>query len=63
MSSTMRSTTRSSNRTLALATALLAFVLGLAGAAVADQPATFAEALAQAKEQDKVLIVDFYTDW
>ena len=54
---------RSKNRTLALATALLAFVLGLAGAAVADQPATFAEALAQAKEQDKVLVVDFYTDW
>lgn len=59
----MRSTMRSPNRTLALATALMAFVLGLAGAAVADQPATFAEALAQAKEQDKVLVVDFYTDW
>ena len=59
----MRSTMRSPNRTLALATALMAFVLGLAGAALADQPATFAEALAQAKEQDKPLIVDFYTDW
>lgn len=59
----MRSTMRSPNRTLVLATALTAFVLGLAGAALADQPATFAEALAQAKEQDKPLIVDFYTDW
>jgi hypothetical protein len=48
---------------LALATALLAFVLGISGAALADQPATLAEALAQAKEQDKVLVVDFYTDW
>ena len=48
---------------LALVTALLAFVLGLSGAAMADQPATFAEALAQAKEQDKPLVVDFYTDW
>jgi hypothetical protein len=61
----MRSTMRSDNRQgrLALATALLAFVLGLSGAAMADQPATFAEALAQAKEQDKPLVVDFYTDW
>lgn len=48
---------------LALVTALLAFVLGLTGAAMADQPATYADALAQAKEQDKVLVVDFYTDW
>jgi hypothetical protein len=47
----------------ALATALLVFVLGLSGAALAEQPATFAEALAQAKEQDKPLVVDFYTDW
>lgn len=53
----------SSKSRLALATALLAFVLGLSGAALADQPATFAEALAQAKEQDKPLVVDFYTDW
>ena len=53
----------SSQGRLALATALLAFVLGLSGAALVDQPATFAEALAQAKEQDKPLVVDFYTDW
>jgi hypothetical protein len=53
----------SSKSRLALATALLVFVLGLSGAALADQPATFAEALAQAKEQDKPLVVDFYTDW
>ena len=48
---------------LAIVTALLAFALGLTGAAMANEPATFAEALAQAKEQDKVLVVDFYTDW
>ena len=48
---------------LAIATALLAFVLGISGAAMADQPATFADALTQAKEQDKVLVIDFFTDW
>ena len=51
------------HRRRALATALLAFVLGLSGAALAEQPATFTEALAQAAEEDKVLVVDFYTDW
>jgi len=48
---------------LALAPALLVFALGLAGAALADDPGTFAEALAQAKKQDQVLVVDFYADW
>lgn len=59
----MSPTMRSPKYTLALATALVAFVLGLSGAALADPPTTFDEALAQAKEQDKVLILDFYTDW
>jgi ABC-type uncharacterized transport system substrate-binding protein len=49
-------------RRLALGT-LLAVVLGLTGSALADAPDTFAEAKAQAAEENKVLIVDFYTDW
>ncbi len=40
-----------------------AFVLGVSGAAVAAGPANFAEALAQAAKEDKVLVVDFFTDW
>ena len=42
---------------------LAAFVFGVTGAALAAEPTNFAEALAQAAEQDKALIVDFYTDW
>lgn len=45
--------------------ALAALALGvLAAAAVAaDGPATLDEALALARQQDKVLVIDFYTDW
>ncbi len=49
-----------------LAGALAALALGLlAGVAVAADggPATLDEALALARQQDKVLIIDFYTDW
>ena len=42
---------------------LAAFVFGVTGAAVAAEPANFAEALAKAAKEDKVLVVDFYTDW
>ena len=42
---------------------LAAFVFGVTGAALAAEPTNFAEAMAQAAEQDKALIVDFYTDW
>ena len=48
---------------LALLSILTAFVFGVTGAAVAAEPASFAEALAQAAKEDKVLVVDFYTDW
>lgn len=48
---------------LALTGVLLAFVLGLSGAALADGPATLDEALALAAKENKVLVVDFYTDW
>ncbi len=42
---------------------LLVYVLGLAGTALAAAPATFDEALALAGQDNKVLIVDFFTDW
>jgi len=48
---------------LTLTGILLAFVLGLSGTALADGPATFEEALALATKENKVLVVDFYTDW
>jgi hypothetical protein len=51
------------NKTLIVLSLLAAFVLGVTGAAVAEGPATFADALAQASQEDKVLVVDFYTDW
>jgi hypothetical protein len=49
-------------RRIALGT-LLAIVFGLTGSVLADGPATFAEAKALAAKEDKVLVVDFYTDW
>lgn len=48
---------------LTLLSILAAFVFGVTGAAVAADPANFADALAQAAKEDKVLVVDFYTDW
>jgi hypothetical protein len=56
---------RSENRhnRLVLLSLLAALVVGTTGAALAEEPANFAEALAQAATEDKVLVVDFYTDW
>jgi hypothetical protein len=48
---------------LALLSLLAVFVFGVTGSALAEEPANFAEALAQAAKEDKVLVVDFYTDW
>lgn len=48
---------------LALLSLLAVFVFGLSGTALAEEPANFADALAQATKEDKVLVVDFYTDW
>lgn len=42
---------------------LLALTLGLAGGAFAEHPANFDKALALAAEQDKLVVIDFYTDW
>lgn len=39
-------------------------LLGLAGVgAAADGPADLATALAMAADQDKVVVIDFFTDW
>ncbi len=48
---------------LVLLSLLAAFVFGATGAAVASEPSNFAEALAKATQENKVLVVDFYTDW
>ena len=53
-------------RSPVLAGALVALALGAAAAsALADStgPATLADALAQAQQQNKVLVIDFYADW
>ncbi|MCB1182342.1 hypothetical protein KDM41_02840 [bacterium] len=42
---------------------LLTLALGLAGGALAEQPATFQAALELAAAQDKLVVIDFYTDW
>ena len=42
---------------------LAAFVLGASGAVPAAEPTDFATALAKAAREDKVLVVDFYTDY
>lgn len=46
--------------------ALAVLVLGVAvAAAAADSqgPATLADALATAQQQNKLLVIDFYADW
>lgn len=48
---------------LVLLSLLAAFVFGVTGAAMASEPANFAEAMAKATQENKVLVVDFYTDW
>lgn len=48
---------------LTLTGALLVYVLALTGTALASAPASFDEALALAAKENKVLVVDFYTDW
>lgn len=48
---------------LTLAGIMLTFVLSLAGSAFAGGPATFEEAKALAAQENKVLVLDFYTDW
>lgn len=44
-------------------TALALGVLAVAAMAADGDPATYDEALAQARQQGKVLVIDFFTDW
>ena len=49
-----------------LAGVLTALVLGAAAASFAADaagPATFDDALKSAQQQNKILVLDFYTDW
>lgn len=55
----LKPTTQKLVLTVLLSSALLA---GAAGA-WASKPANFQEALAQAKAENKMLLIDFYTDW
>lgn len=48
---------------VALLSLLAVLTVGAAGTAVAEEPATFADALAQATKENKILVVDFFTDW
>jgi hypothetical protein len=57
----MRSENRNSR--LVLLSLMAVFAIGATGAALADGPTNFAEAVAQAAAEDKVLVLDFYTDW
>ncbi len=56
-------------RTNVLLGAVVVLTLGAAAVAVAADgaaaagPATLADALAQAKAQDRQLVLDFYADW
>ena len=51
------------NRRLAPLGVLLALTVGLSGAAIAEDAATFDETLARAAKENKLVVIDFYTDW
>ncbi len=42
---------------------LLTVLALFATTALADEPTSFKEALAKAKAENKMLVIDFYTDW
>ncbi len=48
---------------LSLLVVALVTLMGIAGSAMATEEGTFAKALAQAKAENKMLVLDFYTDW
>lgn len=51
------------NSRLAPLGVLLALTVGLSGAAFAEDAATFDETLARAAKENKLVVIDFYTDW
>lgn len=42
---------------------LLTVLAVMATTALAEEPTSYKEALAQAKAENKMLVIDFYTDW
>ena len=44
-------------------TVICATLLGSAGLALATEPGSYAKALAQAEAENKIVVIDFYTDW
>lgn len=42
---------------------ICATLLGSAGLAVATEPGSYAKALAQAEAENKIVVIDFFTDW
>ncbi len=50
------------NRAAAVAL-LLALVVGVAGTVFATEPGTYAAALKEAQATNKLVVVDFFTDW
>ena len=54
---------RSLKSRLVMLTMLAALVMAFAATAMASEPKTFDEALKLAKAQNKMLVIDFYTDW
>ena len=54
---------RAVNNRLVMLLVLSAMVLIFAATALAKEPASFKEALALAKAQNKMVVIDFYTDW
>lgn len=42
---------------------ICATLLGTVGLAVATEPGSYAKALAQAEAENKIVVIDFFTDW
>ena len=48
---------------LTVLTVVCATLLGSAGLALATEAGSYAKALAQAEAENKLVMIDFYTDW
>ena len=48
---------------LAVLAVVCATMLASAGLALATEAGSYAKALAQAKAENKLVLIDFYTDW
>ncbi len=48
---------------LTVLTVICATMLGSTGLALATEPGSYAKALAEAEAANKMVVIDFYTDW